>query len=59
MRITEAGLDAIIAVTEVDASVRFYQLMAADIPREPTIVALLQAIARCGWLIAEMPELTE
>jgi hypothetical protein len=49
-------LDAIVAVAEADASIRLYQLLAADVPREQTIEALLQVIARRGWLVAEMTE---
>jgi hypothetical protein len=56
MRNTAAEPDAIVVVAEADASIRLYQLLAGDVPREPTIEALLQAIARRGWLVAEMTE---
>lgn len=56
MRHTAAEPDAIVVVAEADASIRLYQLLAADVPREPEVEALLQAIARRARVVAEMTE---
>ena len=48
--------DAIVVVAEADASIRLYQLLAADVPHEPKVEALLQAIARRAWVVAVLDE---